>query len=327
MTAATGVLLLSFGSAVTSTEVPAYLRSVRGGREPSEELVAEFVRRFDAIGRSPLLDITRRQVDALQALLDARHGPGTHLVAMGMLHSAPRVADALGLLAAAGIAETRAIVLAPQYSPVILGGYERALATAAPQVAPGMVVTVARAWHLVPHWLDSLADRVEQALTHLGRDVVVVFTTHSLPRPVVERDPGYMEQIHATVDALVKRLQLPREGWRFAFQSAGHSPQEWLTPDLSEVVRDLRQTGVRNLLVAPVQFVADHLETLYDIDVAAAAQAETAGMALHRIAMPNDSPALVEALASVVEREGRGASAAVTPQTAYPIPRRHQDAR
>lgn len=325
--APTGVLLLTFGSAVTSAEVPAYLRSVRGGREPSAELVAEFRRRFDAIGRSPLLDITERQAAALQRLLDDRHGPGSHLVATGMLHSAPPVDDALRSLAAAGVTETCAIVLAPQYSPLILAGYERALATAVPRVAPAMHLTVAGAWHLVPAWLDSLAERIAEAEAHLGGETVVVFTTHSLPRPVVERDPGYMEQIHATVAALVKRLHLRREGWRFAFQSAGHSPEEWLTPDLSEVVRDLRQTGARTLLVAPVQFVADHLETLYDIDIAAAAQAEAAGMALHRIAMPNDSPALVEALASVVEREVRGPAAAVAPEAGCTTPHRHQGAR
>ncbi len=131
-----GVLLLTFGSAVTSADVPAYLRSVRGGREPSDELIAEFSRRFDLIGRSPLIDITLEQAAALQRALVERDGAGSFQVAAGMLHSAPRVEDSLRALVDGGAATVIAIVLAPQYSPLILSGYQRTSTAARLRLPP-----------------------------------------------------------------------------------------------------------------------------------------------------------------------------------------------
>ncbi len=302
-----GVLLLTFGSAVTSADVPAYLRSVSGGREPSDELIAEFSRRFDLIGRSPLVDITTEQAAALELVLCDRHGDGAFAVAVGMLHSAPGVTDALRTVVHRGAEQIIAVVLAPQYSPLILSGYERALALYAPQAASGVPVRVAGAWHLTPSWIESLSERIAQALDGFDpaarEHVAIVFTAHSLPRPVVDRDPGYMAQIDETIEAVARRAGLARDCWTFAFQSAGHSPQEWLKPDLADVLPHLRDGGSTDVLVVPVQFVADHLEILYDIDIAAAAQASDAQLRFHRIDMPNSSPTFIAALAEVVHRE------------------------
>ncbi len=302
-----GVLLMTFGSAVTSADVPAYLRSVRGGREPSAELVAEFARRFDVIGRSPLLDITIAQAAALERLLNGRGTLPRFVVAPGMLHSAPWITDSLRDLVDRGATRFVAVVLAPQYSPLILSGYQRALDTAVAGLADTMAVRVAGAWHTTAGWVDSLAGRVDEALQRFEpsrRDrVAIVFTAHSLPRPVVERDPGYMAQVDETIAAVTSRLRLTGERWVFAFQSAGHTPEEWLKPDLTDVLPGLREAGATDVLVVPVQFVTDHLEVLYDIDVAAAAQARAVGLGFHRIGMPNTDPRFIAALAEVVDRE------------------------
>jgi protoporphyrin/coproporphyrin ferrochelatase len=302
-----GVLLLTFGSAVTSADVPAYLRSVRGGREPSAELVAEFSRRFDVIGRSPLIDITLAQAAALEETLNRRADEQRFAVSAGMLHSAPWIVDSLRGLVDDGATRVVAIVLAPQYSPLILTGYERVLSAAAADVAPTTPLRTAGAWHTTASWVSSLSARVDEALGRLDRAdrdrVAIVFTAHSLPRPVVERDPGYMAQVDETIAAVATRLGLARERWTFAFQSAGHTPEEWLKPDLTDVLAGLRESGATDVLVVPVQFVADHLEILYDIDVAAAEQARDAGLGFHRIAMPNTDPLFIAALAEVVDRE------------------------
>ena len=299
-----GVLLMTFGSAVTSADVPAYLRSVRGGREASAELVAEFERRFDVIGRSPLIDITVAQAAALELLLNTPGGRRPVNVVAGMLHSEPRIAVALDDLLAAGVSEVIAIVLAPQYSPLIFTAYQAALDSA---IARGVPVRLAGAWHTTPSWVRSLGERVEDALRRLGETggnaPAVVFTAHSLPRPVVDRDPGYMVQIEETIAAVAGRVGLRPDQWTFAFQSAGHTPEEWLKPDLTEVLSGLVAGGNTDVLVVPVQFVADHLEILYDIDVAAAAQARDAGLTFHRIDMPNASAPFIAALAEVVDRE------------------------
>ncbi|MGO8686886.1 MAG: ferrochelatase [Candidatus Dormibacteria bacterium] len=308
MPSPTGVLLLTFGSAVTADQVPAYLRSVRGGAEPGPELVEEFQRRFRRIGRSPLLDITGAQAAALEALLAERHGIRAFRVSMGMQHSAPWIAGAVDAMVAEGITRILGIVLAPQYSRLILSGYEREVDRARAR-HPDLEIAVAGAWHTVPGWIEGLSERVAEAVaaTPPGPPATIVFTAHSLPRSVVERDPGYLDQLHATADAVVDRLRLPEGSWRFGWQSAGHAPAEWLKPDLLDILPELAAAGAREVLVAPLQFVADHLETLYDIDVAAQEQAAEHGLRLRRIAMPNASPAMIRGLAEVVERELAGA--------------------
>jgi ferrochelatase len=299
------VLLMTYGSAGTAEEVPAYLRSVRGGRDADPELVAEFQRRYRLIGWSPLVRITLEQGAALQRLLDADHGAGRYRVEVGMLHSAPRIDEAVARLAVAGVRRLVAIVLSPQWSPVIMGGYRRALEAAAWRLGPDAEIILAGPWHRTPAFLDALAEKVTQALARLDPEVPVLFTAHSLPKTVIDRDPGYLDQIHETIDAVAERTGLPRDRWQFAYQSAGHSPEEWLTPDLKDLLPGIGAAGRRAVLVVPVQFLADHLEILYDIDVAAREEAEEAGLAFHRIELMNTSPAFIRALADVALEQER----------------------
>jgi protoporphyrin/coproporphyrin ferrochelatase len=301
----TGVLLATFGSAQTAAEVPGYLRSVRGGKDADPEVVREFQRRYELVGWSPLVPITVDQGEALQRLLDAEHGAGRYAVRVGMLHSAPTVPAAIASLAAAGVTRLIGVVLSPQYSPIIMGGYNRAIAAAAERDLPGVEVQVAGPWYDVPSFVDELAGRVREALDRF-RDasrVPVIFTAHSLPKSVVDRDTGYIDQLMETVDLVAARTGLPRARWQFAYQSAGHTPEEWLKPDLKDLLPGMRAAGHEDVLVVPVQFLADHLEILYDIDVAAREEAEAAGLRFSRIDLPNTSPTFIRALAEVVLRE------------------------
>ena len=305
-----GVLLMTYGTPSNADEMPAYLRSVRGGRDASPELLAEFLRRYELVGWSPLIRITTEQGAALQELLDAEDGPGRYRVEVGMLHSEPRIAGAVERLAAAGVEHVIGIVLSPQYSSIIMGRYNRALEEAAAALGPNGRVTVAGAWHELPAFLDALAERTAEALAALpdrGRGVPVLLTAHSLPKPVVDREPGYVVQLTDTAAAIAERAGLEPGQWRFAYQSAGHSPEEWLTPDLKDLLPGLRAAGHDAVLVVPVQFLADHLEILYDLDVAAREEAEQVGIAFHRIELPNTQPAFIRALAEVVHREGAAA--------------------
>lgn len=305
MSTPAGVLLLTFGSAVTSADVPDYLRSVRGGREPSTEVVDEFRMRYDVIGRSPLIDITLGQATALRELLDREHGAGAFVVRTGMQHSDPRIAVAVDELVALGARTVVGVVLAPQYSPIILAGYERA-AAAARERHPDLDLRIAGSWHTTPAWIASLSDRLRAARDSLPPEAAgapVIFTAHSLPRAVVDRDPGYIEQLRETAAAVAMRTGLAAEQWQFAYQSAGHTPEPWLTPDVKDLLPAMHDRGVSTVVVAPVQFLSDHLEILYDIDVAAVQEARGLGIDMRRIAMPNASPELIEALAAVVHRE------------------------
>jgi ferrochelatase len=183
-----------------------------------------------------------------------------------------------------------------------MGGYRRALDAAAWRLGPDADVVLAGPWHRTPAFLDALAERVTEAAGRLDPEVPVLFTAHSLPRAVVDRDPGYLGQIAETVDAVVERTGLDPSRWQFAYQSAGHSPEEWLKPDLKDLLP--------GLLVVPVQFLADHLEILYDIDIAAREEATEAGLSFHRIELMNTSPSFIRALADVTLDQERSAQPA-----------------
>ncbi len=303
-----GVVLMSYGSAVTPEDVPAYLARIRGGRPAPDGLVAEFQKRYRVIGGSPLIRITLEQAAALETLLNAQGLHGRRFkVVVGMRHSPPWISDALSELVSVGAKQVIAIILSPQYSPIIMGGYHKAVDESKSVLGPIVSVKVAGGWHLIPSFLNALALRIRQALDRFSPEekerIPLVLTAHSLPKAVVDRDPGYIQQLLETASAVAERIGLNRSRWEFAYQSAGHTPEEWLKPDLSDVLLKLAGDGHRRVLVVPIQFLSDHLETLYAIDVAARAQAEEAGLTLYRIEMFNTMPGFIQALADVVYKE------------------------
>lgn len=292
----TGVVLMTYGSPRDLDDVGAYITRVRGGREPSPEVLAEFRRRYDVIGMSPLIDITRAQASALETLLGS-----DFRVAAGMRFSEPSVASAVHDVVARGAESIVGVILSPQYSPLLMAGYVAALTEAAAALPARCV----EAWHLNPAFVDVLASRIRGALARYPDDlrdhVPVLLTAHSLPRRIVDREPGYVDQLADTARAVAAAANLAPERWSFAYQSAGHSPEEWLKPDMLEVLPRLAKAGHRDVIVAPVQFLADHLETLYDVDVAGRAQAESAGFSTFaRIDAPNAEPDFIAALKNIV---------------------------
>jgi ferrochelatase len=310
-----GVVLMTYGSPATLEDVEEYMTNVRGGPKPDEELVREFRRRYALIGGSPLLAITQAQAAALEAELRRRHpgGPGFRVVA-GMRFAPPYVADVVPE-AVAGAQALIGVIMSPQYSPIIMGGYVKALNEAAARLGRSdLMVQVAGDWHRQPDFLEALAGRVRQALERFAPEVrarvPVLFTAHSMPKRVVENEPGYIEALKETAVAVAARASLPPERWRFCYQSAGHTPEEWLKPDFADVMPELRAAGHTHVLVAPVQFLADHLEILYDIDVGAREQAEAVGIQFARIESLNVEARFIAALAAVVAETLQAAIAA-----------------
>jgi len=291
-----GVLLMTYGSPATLDDVERYLTAVRGGRAPDPDLVTEFRRRYEVIASSPLVPITLAQAAALERRLG-----GWALVRAAMRFSEPSIEAALRELAAVRVEEVVGIVLSPQFSPLLMGGYGRALDAAADAVGrEAPVVTLRGAWHTNRAFIEALASRVREALGAIAEpSVPVLLTAHSLPRRVAEQEPGYLAQLERTASEVAEAAGVPRERWRFCWQSAGHEPGEWMTPDFADLMPALAADGHRSVLVAPVQFLADHLEILYDLDVGAREQAEAAGLAFHRIASLNTHPRFIDALAEV----------------------------
>ncbi len=294
-----GVLLMTYGSPAEDLhDIGEYLAAVRGGRPAPDELVAEFRRRYEVIGGSPLVGITRDQAGALQAeLLD----DGMDAVAtVGMRFSAPSIADGLRELTDAGCSEVSAIIMSPQYSELLMAGYRRALDAAVNELRPGApTVRLVPAWHREPAFIEAVAERVRQGLARLPDRAPVLLTAHSLPRRVADAEPGYLDQLSETAQAVAAAADLSDDRWTFCWQSAGHEPGEWMKPDFVDVLPRLAADGHTAVLVAPIQFLADHLEILYDVDIGAREQAEAAGLEFARIESLNVSPTFIAALASV----------------------------
>jgi ferrochelatase len=284
------VLLLAHGTPESLDEMPEYLRLVRGGREPPAELVEEMRHNYAAIGgRSPLTDITRAQAAALERAL----GDGTP-VYVGMRNWRPFIADALREAAAAGVTDLVALPLAPQYSTLSVGKYEEAVERSRP---PGTAVRFVASWHDHPGLLAAFAEKLREARDRQTWDEVI-FTAHSLPERVRREGDPYPEQVAATARGVAERAGLAR--YRQAYQSAGRTPEPWLGPTLEEALGEVARQGGRRVLAAPIGFVCDHTEVLFDIDVQAQSVARAQGLTLGRTESLNTSAAFIGALADLV---------------------------
>jgi ferrochelatase len=290
----TAVLLLAHGTPDSLDEMPEYLTRVRGGRPPSPELLAEMRSNYAAIGgRSPLTDITRAQADALRTEL----GPGAR-VYVGMRNSRPFIADALAAAAADAADDVVAVPMAPQYSMLSVGKYKDAVREAAP---PGLRIRFVDSWHDHPGLLDAFAEKLRAALAS-APGAAVVFTAHSLPERVVREGDPYAGQVAATAAGVAARAGV--HAYRIAYQSAGRTPEPWMGPTLEETLDEAACAGARRVVAAPIGFVCDHTEILFDIDVAAAAAAGRRGIGLTRTESLNTSPTFIRALAGVVASAG-----------------------
>jgi protoporphyrin/coproporphyrin ferrochelatase len=301
-----GVQLMTYGSPATLDDIPVYLKHVYGGRSASPDVISEFRRRYDLIGGSPLLRITREQATALQEELNSESSDGTtyHAVA-GMRFAPPFITDVVSE-AAAGAQSLVGIIMSPQYSPIIMKGYVRTLEDAVDDLhRDDLELKIATDWHMQPYFLQALAERIQQALERFPEDVrervPVLLTAHSMPKRVIDGEPNYINDLKETAATVAKMVNLPDERWMFCYQSAGHTPEEWLKPDFADVMPELKQAGHTHVLIAPVQFLADHLEILYDIEIGARQQAEENGIQFARIESLNTSPLFIKALATVVK--------------------------
>lgn len=289
---AVAVLLMAYGGPDRFEDVQPYLLDVRGGRATSPALVAEIRRRYAAIGGcSPIRERTEAQARALAAALGAGFA-----VYVGMRHWHPYIRDAVERIVADGHRRMVGIVMAPHYSALSVGAYEKTLIEAA---AGRLELGLVQNWGDHPKFLDAVQERAAQALQWFSapRRVQVIFTAHSLPERILAAGDPYPDQLRASAAAVAERLALP--SWHVAYHSAGATPEPWLGPDAGEVVRRLAGEGHDEFLLVPIGFVCDHVEILYDIDVGYRELAGRLGVRLERTASLNDDPLLIEALADL----------------------------
>lgn len=283
-----GVLLLAHGTPDSIDQMPAYLTRVRGGRPPSPALVEEMARNYAAIGgRSPLTDITLAQADALARAIALP-------VYVGMRTWAPLIADALARAIRDGVRRLVAVPLAPQYSTLSVAKYREAIDAAR---SPELDVRFVEAWYEHPGLIQAFAEKLTAARSSANPDAVL-FTAHSLPTRVVEAGDPYPDHVRATAAAVARRVALGEP--RIAYQSAGRTEEPWLGPTIEQALDSLAADGARSVLLAPIGFVCDHTEILYDLDIVARTAALARGLALTRTESLNASPTFIRALADLV---------------------------
>jgi ferrochelatase len=317
MSSPTGVLVMAYGTASGPEDIERYYADIRGGRPPSPEHLAELRERYAAIGdRFPLLEITRAQAEGIERELNSR-SRGAFRTYLGMKHSAPTIAEAVGRMRADGIERAAGLVMAPHWSGMSVQTYLDRVREAAPDDVPSFAFV--RSFHDEPGFVRLLADRVRDATAtvpeEVRADTTVVFSAHSLPVRTLEDGSSrckhcraedcadacrYREGLLETARLVAAEAGIQR--WTIAWQSAGRTSDPWWGPPMEDVIGELAETGARGVVVCSAGFVSDHLEILYDLDIEARILAEAAGMAFARTRMPNADRAFATTLAEVVLR-------------------------
>ena len=289
------VVLMAYGSPDRIADVPAYYADIRGGRPIRPELLEDLVARYRRLGieeSNPLNEIT----EATRAALEAELGLP---VFTGMRHWQPRIADAVERALAGGADELVGLVLAPHYSGMSIGKYRAQLEEA---VGDRAELRFVERWGSEPGFVELLAERlVTQRHKH------VVFTAHSLPTRILDEGDPYRDELLETSRLVAERARVNE--WTFAFQSESPTGEPWLGPDILVHLNELAANDVRDVLLCPVGFVADHLEIRWDLDVEAADRARELGIRLERIELPNADPAFIGVLAGLVRRHATVPSA------------------
>lgn len=292
------VVLMAYGSPDRIEDVPAYYADIRGGRPIRPELLEDLVARYRRLGieeSNPLNEITEATRAALEAELDLP-------VFTGMRHWQPRIAEAADRAIGGGAKTVVGLVLAPHYSSMSIEKYRGLLVRAIDDRAELRFV---ERWGDDPGFVALLAERL---VTGGFKDSHVVFTAHSLPARILDEGDPYVDELMATATSIAQRAEL--SSWSFSFQSESPTGEPWLGPDILDHLEELAAKGVRDVVLCPVGFVADHLEITWDLDTEAVERAGELGIELRRIAMPNADPAFVRVLASLARAE-LGEAAAV----------------
>lgn len=315
------VFLLAYGAPTSLDEVEGFVMDIRGGRPTPPELIEEIRERYALIGgRSPLLELTSDQAEALETLLNTPDedepqpdNPAQFKVYLGMRHWFPYIHDTMSELVQDGLKDVVALCMTPYFSEMTVGAYVRKFQEAQAAHHADLNVSYVKNWHTHPLYIEAITEKVRAALARFPEEarnqVQIVFTAHSLPAAVIERGDPYDQHLKETSRLIIERLEMGAaqtpplsERWQFCYQSAGAKQVVWLGPDLNDVLVSLAEAGHKHILVAPIGFLTDHVEILYDLDIECANLALEIGVDLKRTDSLNSSPLLISALADVVKQ-------------------------
>jgi protoporphyrin/coproporphyrin ferrochelatase len=287
------ILLLAHGSPDSPADISEFMKHITGGRPVPDAVMQEVTHRYSLIGKSPLTEITMRQAEALQSSLGLP-------VYVGMRNWKPFIGDAVRQITSSGIEKVVAICLAPQNSSTSVGLYSKALA----EERNCLSVQFVESWHDHPLLIQAFAERLEpvwrQAGAEVGSALPVIFTAHSVPMRTIHAGDPYEKQAKETAQLVGQKIAgLAPELQYFAFQSQGMTGGPWLGPTVETVMLEQKRRGHKGVVIAPIGFVCDHVEVLYDIDISFRQFAHEQQLKLWRPESLNTSPTFIAALAKL----------------------------
>jgi len=296
------VLLIAFGGPTSREEIRPFLARVLKGIPVPAERVEEVVQHYEAVGgRSPLNDITFRQAQALQkTLMDNGFALRVYV---GMRNSKPYFVDTLKQMGHEGVQKAIGLILSAQQNEAGWQRYQKDVANArieAGDSAPA--IDYCDGWHAHPLFIRTWAEQIRRHFGEIGsqsQETPLIFTAHSLPVPMAARSP-YIEQLQ--IGARLIAEELGHRRWSIAYQSRSGKPSDpWLEPDIIQVIHEVAAHGISRVVVAPIGFICDHVEVLYDLDIDARNLAEKLGVRLLRASCPNDHPMFIQMMAEVIK--------------------------
>lgn len=299
------VLLLAFGGPRTPEEIRPFLHRVLAGRPAPPGRIEAVAHHYEAVGgRSPLPDITLRQASALEGLLEDMRRPTR--VYVGFRHSAPFIAASLAQMNADGVKRALGFILSSHRTEASWERYQETVAEARAALGDkAPAVDYCPGWHDQPLFIETWTNQIAIELAKIPPArrgaAALIFTAHSIPTAMAERSP-YVAELGASCRLVAASLGHHR--WSLAYQSRSGNPREpWLEPDIGDALRSAAKSGFKDAVVAPIGFVADHVEVIYDLDIEARKIAAENGIAFFRAAAPNDHPLFIRMIAEVVERK------------------------
>lgn len=296
-----GILLMAFGGADSLESVEPFVKNVLKGRAASPETIAKAKERYKLIGgSSPLLSITEAQGKAVADRLNEDPESSYHYKPfVGMRYWHPYIAETVEKMKAEGVNEAIGVVMSPFLSLVATGAYEEDLEEAV-EKNNGPFVEMVGSWHLERPFRDMIAANIEKELSDMDRkDALIIFSSHSLPHVAVEGDP-YAMKVRQACDFVMEKIG--KADFKVAFQSKGAGPREWLGPDTDKVIEEAAKKGKKRVVIVPIGFAADHVETLYDIDILFKEVAGKSGVEFRRTPSLNTDPRFISLLANMIRK-------------------------
>lgn len=300
------ILLAGFGGADSLENVEPFVRNVLSGRTLRPELIEKAKERYRLIGgSSPLLSITQAQADAIAEALNSHGGEYEYRAYVGMRYWHPFIKDALGRIKADGAEEAVVAIMSPFQTLVATEGYRDAVKDAVKALGGAPQAVFLTEWHIHPRFIDSIVEKINEQLAAFRKreDALVIFSNHSLPVAALEGDP-YELKIQQTVEAVLKKTG--KLDYRVAYQSQGEGPREWKGPKTEDVIVEAGKRKKAGVVVVPLGFVADHVETLYDIDIFFRKTAESLGLIFRRTSSLNTHPKFIRFLAEIIRKQAEG---------------------